>query len=185
MIERCVQIIEEGGQLDFEQAMVLAEQADLDALCRAADKLCRNRHGNAFDLCSIINARSGRCSEDCCYCAQSSRYNVDISCYEQIDKETALAQARGNDSYGVRRLSLVTAGRSQTHEQLEAMGELYRSMADETNLLFCASMGFLTPDSARQLYTFGVRRYHCNLETCREFFLPSAPPTAGRRRWRH
>ncbi|MBU0960160.1 MAG: biotin synthase BioB [Proteobacteria bacterium] len=170
MIERCLQIIEEGGQLDFEQAMVLAEQADLEALCRAADKLCRDIHGKAFDLCSIINARSGRCSEDCSYCAQSSRYQADISCYDQIDRETALSQARENDSYGVRRLSLVTAGRSQKHEQLEAMGELYRGMARETDLLFCASMGFLTPESARQLVAFGVRRYHCNLETCRDFF---------------
>lgn len=170
MIERCVQIIEGGGQLDFEQALALAEQADLEELCRAADTLCRDIHGKSFDLCSIINARSGKCSEDCRYCAQSSRYNVDISCYEQIDTETALAQARENDSYGVRRLSLVTAGRSQKLEQLEAMGELYRGMARETDLLFCASMGFLTSESARQLYAFGVRRYHCNLESCREFF---------------
>ncbi len=170
MIERCVQIVKGGGQLDFDQALALAEQADLEELCRAADTLCRDIHGKSFDLCSIINARSGKCSEDCRYCAQSSRYNVDISCYEQIDKETALAQARENDSYGVRRLSLVTAGRSQKLEQLEAMGELYRGMARETDLLFCASMGFLTPESARQLYAFGVRRYHCNLESCREFF---------------
>jgi biotin synthase len=170
MIERCVQNIKGGGQLDFDQALALAEQADLQELCRAADKLCRDMHGRNFDLCSIINARSGRCSEDCRYCAQSSRYEVEVSCYEQIGEETALAQARENDSYGVKRLSLVAAGRSQNREQLEAMGELYRRMARDTALLFCASMGFLTVETARLLYTFGVRRYHCNLETCREFF---------------
>lgn len=169
MIERCVQIIEAGGELDFAQAMTLMEQADLEALCRAADRLCRAL-GSRFDLCSIINARSGRCSEDCRYCAQSARYEAEISCYEQIDTETALSQARENDGYGIRRLSLVAAGRSQNREQLQAMGELYRSMAEETDLLFCASMGLLTPEAAARLYGFGVRRYHCNLESCREFF---------------
>ncbi len=170
MIEHCVQIIEGGGQLDIEQALALAEQADLESLCRAADGICRHMHGRRFDLCSIINARSGKCSEDCRYCAQSSRHNVEISCYEQIDEETALAQARENDGYGVRRLSLVTAGRSLQPEQVQSMGEIYCSMARETDLQFCASMGFLTPESAAQLYSFGVRRYHCNLESCQEFF---------------
>lgn len=170
MIERCLQRMKGGGQLDFEQALALAEQAELHELCRAADRLCRDLLGRSFDLCSIINARSGRCSEDCRYCAQSSRYEAEVSCYEQIGEETALAQARENDSYGVRRLSLVAAGRSQNREQLEFMGELYRGMARDTELLFCASMGFLTAEKARLLVAFGVRRYHCNLETCREFF---------------
>ncbi len=170
MIDRCVEIIKKGGQLDFQQALALAENADLDELCLAADKLCRDIHGNCFDLCSIINARSGKCSEDCCYCAQSSRYNTNIDVYEQIAVETALAQARENDAYGIKRLSLVTAGRKLEFQQICDLGELYCSMAKDTQLLFCASMGFLTPETARQLISNGVRRYHCNLESCQEFF---------------
>ncbi|MCF8055343.1 MAG: biotin synthase BioB [Desulfocapsa sp.] len=170
MIERCLEIIHQGGEINFEQASVLAEKADLAELCHAAVELTRKIHGKHFDLCSIINARSGKCSEDCRYCAQSSRYNTDIDRYEQIDEDTALAQARENDAYGIKRLSLVTAGRSLKPEQIEGMGKMYKAMEEETDLLFCASMGFLTPETAAQLVAFGVRRYHCNLETCREFF---------------
>ncbi len=170
MIKRCLEIIEQGGAIDFEQASALAEQANLEELCQAAARLTRTIHGSHFDLCSIINARSGKCSEDCRYCAQSSRYNTDIDRYEQIDPDTAHFQARENDAYGIKRLSLVTAGRSLKPEQVESMGQMYQTMEEETDLLFCASMGFLTPETAAQLFSFGVRRYHCNLETCREFF---------------
>ena len=170
MIEHCVQIIKKRGQLDFEQALALAENADLNELCQAAGKLCRDIHSNHFELCSIINARSGNCSEDCRYCAQSSRYHTDIDNYEEIAAETALVQAKENDTYKIKRLSLVTAGRSVAPEQLANMGELYHAMAKETNLLFCASMGFLTTKGAKQLVSYGVSRYHCNLESCREFF---------------
>jgi biotin synthase len=149
---------------------VLADNSDLSELCRAADELCRFFHDRSFDLCSIINARSGRCSEDCRYCAQSARYPADIDSYEQIETDVALAQACENDRAGVRRLSLVTAGRSVAGDQLEKLGELYAELGRETGLLFCASMGFLTREKAERLVAFGVRRYHCNLESCRDFF---------------
>jgi len=170
MIERCVEKIEKGEQLIFDEALELAETAELDDLCLAADTLRRNIQGNHFELCSIINARSGNCSEDCRYCAQSSRYNTDIDVYEQIGIDTALSQARENDAYGIERLSLVTAGRKIGLEQLPGFGALYDSMAKETQLRFCASMGFLTPETASELVSYGVTRYHCNLETCQEFF---------------
>lgn len=154
----------------LEQACDLVETTDLDELCVAANALRREIHGDRFDLCSIINARSGKCSEDCKYCAQSSHHNAEIECYEQVDTAVALAQACENDTYGIKRLSLVTAGRSLQVKQLGSMGELYTAMAAKTDLKFCASMGFLTEETARRLYSYGVRRYHCNLETCREFF---------------
>ncbi len=154
----------------LEQALSLIQNTGLDELCLIADTLRREIHGSRFDLCSIINARSGKCSEDCKYCAQSSRYDTDITRYEQIDGALALSQARENDSYGVKRLSLVTAGHSLQVEQLGSLGEMYQAMAAKTELKFCASMGFLTHETAQRLYSYGVRRYHCNLETCREFF---------------
>jgi biotin synthase len=70
----------------------------------------------------------------------------------------------------VRRLSLVTAGRSVAGDQLEKLGQLYAELGRETGLLFCASMGLLTRDKAERLVAFGVRRYHCNLESCRGYF---------------
>lgn len=169
-ISNCLQQIHNGGALSYESALALALGSDLRELCRAADGLCRFFHATSFDLCSIINARSGRCSEDCRYCAQSARYPATIDSYEQIETATALEQARENDRAGVRRLSLVTAGRSVGSEQLEELGQLYAELGRETGLLFCASMGLLTRRKAERLVAFGVRRYHCNLESCREYF---------------
>jgi biotin synthase len=170
MIEHCIKIIQDGGELDFAQVMELAQTASLTSLCDAAAMLCRDIHGAGFDLCSIINARSGKCSEDCRYCAQSVHHHTNINIYEQIEPQIAISQARENDAYGVLRLSLVAAGRSLSTSQMDAMGSLYSAIADVTELRFCASMGFLTEETAKQLVSFGVRRYHCNLETCREFF---------------
>lgn len=169
-IDNCLQQIHNGGALSYENALALARDSDLRELCRAADGLRRFFHAGSFDLCSIVNARSGRCSEDCRYCAQSAHYSAVIDSYEQIETATAVEQARGNDRAGVGRLSLVTAGRSVASEQLEQLGELYAEIGRETGLLFCASMGLLTRDKAERLVAFGVRRYHCNLESCREYF---------------
>ena len=156
--------------LDRAQALELANTLDTEELCQTADQVRLRLHGQRFDLCSIINARSGRCSEDCRYCAQSARYQTEIAEYEGVAPAEALAQARELDARGVRRLSLVTAGHSLSLEQLAEQGLIYQELAQATDLLFCASMGFLTPEKARRLREFGVVRYHCNLESCREFF---------------
>ncbi len=169
-IESCLQQIHNGRALSYEQALALALDSDLVALCRAADGLRRFFHADSFDLCSIINARSGRCSEDCRYCAQSAHYAVVIDSYDQIETAAALAQARDNEQHGVPRLSLVTAGRSIGREQLESLGLLYAELGRKTGLSFCASMGLLTREKAERLMAFGVRRYHCNLESCRDYF---------------
>ena len=177
-LESCLRQIHEGLELDYDQALSLARKEDLEPLCRAADSLRHAFHGCSFDLCSIINARSGQCSEDCRYCAQSAHHPAAIPSYEQIETSVALGQARENDRFGVRRLSLVTAGRTVQADQLEGLGELYAGISHHTTLSLCASMGFLTPEKAARLVAFGVRRYHCNLESCREFF-PQVCTTHG------
>ncbi|MBC8208789.1 MAG: biotin synthase BioB [Desulfobulbaceae bacterium] len=159
-----------GLLLNREQARELAREAVTEELLQAADTVRLHFHGQRFDLCSIINARSGRCSEDCRYCAQSARYQTEITEYDCIPLTEALAQARALDACKVKRLSLVTAGHSLSREQLEEQGQIYQELAQVTGLLFCASMGFLTPGKAQRLREFGVVRYHCNLESCREFF---------------
>ncbi len=170
VLKKYLQFIKEGGLLSFEQALELATKSDLSKLCRAADELRLHFHGQDFDLCSIINARSGKCSEDCRYCAQSSHYITGAEHYSFIDEDVALGQSRENDGAGVERLSLVTAGRTVKAQHLKQMGRLYGRMANETSLDYCASMGLLTREKALVLRSFGVTRYHCNLESCREFF---------------
>lgn len=150
--------------------MELATGVEPEVLFQAADRVRQIFHGTSFDLCSIINARSGRCSEDCQFCAQSGHYDTAIETYDIIGSDEALVQGRDNDSHGIRRFSLVTAGRSATRSQLEEYGKIYTELREQTSLKLCASMGLLTPEKAEILCSYGVERYHCNLEASRNFF---------------
>jgi len=94
MADTVVRRIEQGGRLTFAEALTLATETTPTALFQAADRLRRKLHRNRLDLCSIINARSGRCSENCRFCAQSAFYDTAIDTYDLIDAETAVSQAR-------------------------------------------------------------------------------------------
>jgi len=170
MLKRYLQLVRGGGLLSLEQALELATTAKPDELFQAADQLRREFHNDNLDLCSIVNARSGKCSEDCKFCAQSSWHDVQIETYDTVDEETALQMAEENERHGVQRFSLVTAGKNVSEKQLEVFGELYRQLARRTKMSFCASMGMLTREKAEKLKSFGVSRYHCNLEACRRYF---------------
>ena len=163
------QTILDGNQIDRQTALELLD-ADRDELYRAADAIRRHFLGDHFDLCSIINAKSGNCTENCRFCAQSARHHTGIDTYTLIATEEALAQAKDNDDHGVHRLSLVTSGRSLSPATVAELTELYQKMAATTSLLFCASAGLLDQEIADGLFAAGVRRYHCNLEASRGFF---------------
>ena len=170
LIAQCLEQIEVGVDIDIDQALELAATVQPEELFSAADSLRRSIHGNAFDLCSIINARSGRCSEDCRFCAQSGHYATEIEAYDSIGSVEALIQGRDNAAHGVERFSLVTAGRSASLQQLEEYGKIYKELREKTGLRLCASMGLLNREKAELLQSYGVERYHCNLEACRSFF---------------
>ena len=169
LIAQCREQIER-GVLSLDQALELATTVQPEELYSVADSLRRSIHGNTFDLCSIINARSGRCSEDCRFCAQSGHYETEIETYDIIGSDEALIQGRDNDAHGVKRFSLVTAGRTASLQQLEEYGKIYKELRERTGLRLCASMGLLTQEKADLLRSYGVERYHCNLEACRNFF---------------
>ncbi len=170
VIEKYMNRILAGHDLDFAEALELATTADPAQLYQAADELRHRLHKNSLDLCSIVNAKSGKCSEDCKFCAQSSHYDVEVATYDLIDVVKAVRLAKENEQFGVQRFSLVTAGRSVSEESLEQFRLIYQRLQDETQLSLCASMGFLTPEKALKLKEMGVTRYHCNLETCRSYF---------------
>ena len=163
-----------GGRLSFTEVCDLAEscetESDLADICALADELRHMYQHNVIDLCSIVNARSGKCSENCKFCAQSSFYRTEISTYELVDFDEAVSLAIHNAENGVSRFSLVTAGRGVSVAQLDKLGELYGRLRDETPLSLCASMGLLTVETATMLASMGVSRYHCNLETSRSYF---------------
>ncbi len=170
MLKNYMQFIRGGGMITFEQALEIATREHPQDLFRAADQLRRVFHNDNLDLCSIVNAKSGKCSEDCKFCAQSAWYDVAVEAYESVQPEIAVKIARQNQAHGVKRFSLVTAGRTVSDEQIENFGRIYALLAQKTELSFCASMGLLDREKAEKLKSFGVTRYHCNLETCRSYF---------------
>jgi biotin synthase len=170
VLDDCIQKIKDGKNIDFDLAYQLATTTPADELFEAADHIRRYLHEDAFDLCSIINAKSGKCSEDCRFCAQSAHYDAEITTYDIISTDEAVTQAKESDSNYVERISLVTAGREASHDELNQYGAIYKELQESTDLRFCASMGMLTHEKARILKSYGVERYHCNLEACKAFF---------------
>lgn len=158
-----------GHAVTRAEALRLAE-ADLDTLCDEADRIRQALCGDTVDSCSIVNARAGLCGEDCKWCAQAVRHHTGCDTYNIVDADEAMHAAALNEKAGIRRLSLVTSGRRVSERDLPAFLDLYRRLRRETGLYLCASMGLLDEHEMRELYAAGVRRYHCNMETCREFF---------------
>lgn len=146
-------------------------ECEVSRLSEEADRLRHEHLGGDFDLCSIMNARSGRCSEDCKWCAQSAFHAAECDVYPLVSADEAVAQARHNAAKGVRRFSLVTSGRTMTLDEVAQAAEIYRAIAEACpELSLCASMGLLGREELQVLWGAGVRRYHCNLETAPSFF---------------
>lgn len=159
-----------GGRITYEEALLLTEAVDKEELYNAADRIRKHYHGDQVDLCSIVNARSGKCSEDCKWCSQSKFHQTDIEVYDLIPKDQACAQARKNEKAGVRKFSLVTSGRTISHSHLDQLCEIYRELKTSSSLELCASMGLLDREKMQKLYDAGVRNYHCNIETAPSYF---------------
>jgi biotin synthase len=169
IVQQAQTTVIEGGRIDRATALQLLT-CDQQELYRAADIIRRHFLGNHFDLCSIINAKSGNCTENCRFCAQSARHHTGIDTYTVIPDEEAMAMAKDNDDHGVHRLSLVTSGRSLSETTIAELTHLYELITASTSLQLCASAGLLDEKIADDLYAAGVRRYHCNLEASKGYF---------------
>ena len=143
---------------------------DLSELCEGADRIRAYFVGDKVDLCSIINGRSGRCPEDCKYCAQSAHNHTDCEVYDFLPEEKILEACRMNESEGVDRFSIVTSGRALTGEEFEKAIHAYETMHRECKIDLCASMGFLNEEQLHRLHEAGVSSYHHNIETSRRNF---------------
>lgn len=142
--------------------------ADITELCTEADRIRSALCGNRADLCSIINGKSGSCSENCKFCAQSAHHCTEIEHYGFLDESKILDECEYNALKGVDRFSIVTAGRTLSGSDFAKALSAYRKMSGKISL--CASHGLLTDEQFKQLREAGVSRYHCNIETSEQFF---------------
>ncbi|MDR2962536.1 MAG: biotin synthase BioB [Bacteroidales bacterium] len=170
MIQQLIADIKAGAEIDFETACKLAEYANKEELYEGANTLREYFCNAALQLCSITNAKSGLCSENCKWCSQSAHNKCKIDIYDSIDKNTAVAQAVANGKAGVHRHGLVTSGRTVSPQTLQNCVSIYREIAQKSPIKLCASMGLLTKEQLQELKDAGVTRYHCNLETAPSFF---------------
>ncbi len=143
---------------------------DLEALGAGADKIRAHFVGDSVDLCSIINGRSGRCPEDCKYCAQSAHHHTSCEEYDFLPEEKIVEMCNTNAAAGVDRFSIVTAGRALTGEEFDKAIHAYETMRDNCGIELCASMGFLTKEQFHRLHEAGVTSYHHNIETSHRNF---------------
>lgn len=143
---------------------------DLDELCRGADRIRKALRGDRADLCAIVNGRSGGCSENCKFCAQSGHYPSGVKRYDFLNADELVKNCLANEAEGVHRYSIVTAGRTLTGEAFEKAVRAYSEMSRQSRLILCASHGFMTDEQLKRLRESGASMYHENIETSRRYF---------------
>lgn len=170
MSEMIAKEIIDGRRLKREEDLSFFLTEDLDVLCKGADEIRKALCGNRVDLCSIINGRSGRCSEDCKFCAQSAYHHTNVEEYPFLPPDEILADCKKYQKKGVRRYSIVTAGRALTGTEMNMALLAYKSMSAACGTKLCASHGLLSKEDFKRLKEAGVSRYHANIETSRKNF---------------
>ncbi|OPJ63297.1 biotin synthase BioB [Clostridium chromiireducens] len=159
-----------GRRLNRNDNLDFLLTADLKELCEGSDKIRKELCGDKVDLCTIINGRSGRCSENCKFCAQSTHHKAEVKEYNFLDPEIILEDCKKNEKNGVHRYSIVTAGRALTGEDFQKAVQSYEMMNKECSINLCASHGFLTEEEFMKLKEAGVSMYHANIETSKNNF---------------
>lgn len=159
-----------GRRISRQDDLNMFLTCSLKELCEGADRIREHFIGDKVDLCSIINGRSGKCPEDCKYCAQSAHNHTKCEIYDFLPEEKIVDACKLNESEGVDRFSIVTAGRALSGEEFEKAVHAYETMHAECKIDLCASMGFLNAEQLHRLHEAGVTSYHHNIESSRRNF---------------
>ncbi len=161
--------IYQGIRIKKEEALALIP-VPLKEICAAANRIRIHFCGNIFDLCTIINGKSGRCPENCKYCAQSAYYDTQIEEYPLLDTGTLVNEAVRNASRGVLRYSIVTSGRALTDTEIDDLCSAIKTIKERCTIQICVSLGLLKKDQYKKLMLAGASRVHNNLEASENFF---------------
>lgn len=170
MIKELKTKIFDGYKITKEEAISLLE-SPIDELLIAADEIRDHFCGTGFDICTIVNGKCGKCSEDCKYCAQSAHYQT--SCTEShslLDTKTLVEGARHNKEQGVLRYSIVTSGRALSGQEVDQVCESIKEIKEKVGIAVCVSFGLLKKEQYEKIYAAGATRVHCNLESSETYF---------------
>lgn len=163
-----------GGAITWGEARHISRlhsQEELLQLMSYATRLRKHFKGEEVNLCAVVNARSGRCSENCIFCAQSKHHQTVVTSYPLLDTPSILKSAQGARRDGAGHFGIVTSGKGVSGDRdMGSVCASIRAIAEQTELLPCASLGVLGEDQFRSLCEAGLTRYHHNLETAESFF---------------
>jgi biotin synthase len=169
-IEEAMNRVLNGDQISFEDAEQLLSSNNVFTLCNSSNVITRTFNGDTVDVETLINAKSGRCPEDCSFCAQSSFYDTDINKYPLLTKGVILEQARKAKETGSTSFCLVCAYKSPPEKDFEQICETINEIKKNVKMDVNVSLGFMTHERARRLKSLGVKRYNHNLETSESHF---------------
>ncbi|GAB4485363.1 MAG: biotin synthase BioB [Thermodesulfovibrionales bacterium] len=150
-------------------ALSALPDSELPEIFGAASRIRDRFRGRSVDLCAIVNAKSGACSEDCAYCAQSGRSSSGVSVFPLLGRRAVLEKAREARDGGARRFCIVTSGRKPSGRDLASIAGMVAGVRS-LGLLPCATLGLLNGEDLRRLKEAGLERYHNNLETSERYF---------------
>lgn len=156
---------------DAKRIYALRTQEEIVVLMAHANMLRSHFKGAQIDLCAVVNVKSGRCTEDCIFCAQSAHHRTEIKTYPLLDTEAVLTRARQAQENGAKRIGMVTSGKGiSSGREFESLCTTIEAIAKESDLVPCASLGVLGGEQMLRLREAGLKRYHHNLETAESHF---------------
>ncbi|WP_372790809.1 biotin synthase BioB [Paraconexibacter sp.] len=156
-----------------EEALELGELEDhaaIEALVERAWAARLESFGTSTDMCSLVNAKSGGCAEDCGFCAQSRFAEAETPMHAMMEPEQILEHAKAAEAAGAHRFCMVTQGQGLSKRDFEKILEGARLVSEQTNLKRCASVGHMSVARAKQLKDAGIQRVHHNVETAESYY---------------
>ena len=169
-VRDCMEKVLAGGSITPEEAEHLLATDDVMTLAECANTITRAFNGDTVDVEALINAKSGKCPEDCSFCAQSTFYETGISKYPLLPKQVIIENARKAKDAGATSFCLVCAYRSPPEADFQQICDTIASIRSEVDMEVNVSLGFMTPERARKLKELGVKRYNHNLEASESYF---------------